>query len=465
MKALPLQNLAQLAHLLQTPALEPIEHESRLKSVERDVVLPVKFIFIGVLIIYFFHSPWFTETDMPRSVVHEVVQTFVAIYTAFNLLGAFLLLQPRRWTLRLRQGAVMAMSFVDGLFVSSLTLVTGGFDSIIYWLLPGLVVRNAVSIPLARPQLALNLSVALSYFLAALLDAFITKEDLRSLDEPMRRALEVGLPENFTETFLLRLFILLLLAACCYGLQVLLENQRRVAEEGRESDARQEQLRAAGRLAAEIAHKIKNPLGIINNAAFSIQRALEQGQKPPLSQAQIIREEVDRADRIITELMGYAQLAEGHVEKLNVVQELNRAILAVFPPGARFSVQIHTDFDEHLPPLLMQRQHFSEMVGNILLNAREALAGLGQLDLRAWTKDETVFISIKDDGPGIPPEKLEQVFEAYFSTKDKGTGLGLAIVRHNAEMYNGRARVESKPGQGAEFILELPTRTFMKKRA
>ena len=78
-------------------------------------------------------------------------------------------------------------------------------------------------------------------------------------------------------------------------------------------------------------------------------------------------------------------MAEGRVEKLNVVQELNRAIMTVFPPGARYSVQVHTEFGSDLPPLLMQRNHFSDMVGNILLNAREALAGLGQIPPRPMT--------------------------------------------------------------------------------
>jgi two-component system sensor histidine kinase HydH len=292
----------------------------------------------------------------------------------------------------------------------------------------------------------------------------VTLLDIEALDDATRRALDIGLPENPTETFLLRLLILLLLAACCYGVQVVFERERRAIEENRESASRQEQLRAAGRLAAEIAHKIKNPLGIINNAAFSIQRALEQNQKPTAQQARIIREEVERADRIITELMGYAQLAEGQVERIHVLPELNHALMTVFPPGAYHSIQLYTDFAPDLPPLLMQRNHFSEIVVNILQNAREILAGLGEIHIRAWARDDTVFVSVRDDGPGISADKLERIFEPYFSTKDKGTGLGLAIARHNAEMYQGTVRAVSQPGEGAEFVLELPTRTFMKKR-
>jgi signal transduction histidine kinase len=245
---------------------------------------------------------------------------------------------------------------------------------------------------------------------------------------------------------------------------VLFEKARLVAEESREFVARQEQLRAAGRLAAEIAHQVKNPLGIINNAAFALQRASAAGKPIPVEQLEIIREEVARSDRIITELMGYAQLAEGTVERLNVVEELNRAINTVFPGGVYRGIQVRTDYGPDLPPLLMQRNHFSEIIVNILQNAREALGGNGEIEVCADAQDHFVRIEIGDNGPGIPPEKTQKIFEPYFSTKEKGTGLGLAIVRQNVDMYSGTVRVESELGHGARFILELPTRTFMRLR-
>jgi signal transduction histidine kinase len=101
---------------------------------------------------------------------------------------------------------------------------------------------------------------------------------------------------------------------------------------------------------------------------------------------------------------------------------------------------------------------------NILQNAREVLANGGQIEVSAESRDDIVFITISDNGPGIPPDQTEKVFSPYFSTKEKGTGLGLAIVRHNAEIYAGSVSVESKLGQGARFLLQLPTRTFMKIR-
>jgi signal transduction histidine kinase len=77
-------------------------------------------------------------------------------------------------------------------------------------------------------------------------------------------------------------------------------------------------------------------------------------------------------------------------------------------------------------------------------------------------RDYSVEISVRDDGPGISPDKIERIFEAYYTTKENGSGLGLAIVKHNAELYSSSVRVESKLGQGAKFTLIFPAKALMK---
>jgi signal transduction histidine kinase len=247
--------------------------------------------------------------------------------------------------------------------------------------------------------------------------------------------------------------------------QVVVDKQRLAMEEAQEFQARQKQLEAAGRVAAQIAHQVKNPLAIINSAAYCLQRAAPPGQDSAAQQIRIIREEVERADQIITKLMGYAQLAEGRVEKLDLAEEVSRAIAQVFPPGANDEVQIERKLAPDLPPLLMQRVHLSETLVNILLNAREAIHGPGRIQIAATcAPEEAVEIRISDSGPGIAPNRFEQIFEPYFSTKPKGTGLGLAIAKQNTEMYGGTLRVESVLGKGATFVLHFPTRTFMAEK-
>jgi signal transduction histidine kinase len=257
--------------------------------------------------------------------------------------------------------------------------------------------------------------------------------------------------------------LLVIWAACCYGIQVLFERHRRIVAEATELAVRQERLRTAGRLAAEIAHNIKNPLGIITNAAFCLQRAVNEGQFAVEEQVDIIREEVGKADQILTELMGYSQLAEGRVERLELAAELDDAIQQVFPPGAKYEVRVLRYYSADLPAVLMQKQHLSSVLVNLLQNAREALHGRGQIEVSTrYGEKDSIIISIADNGPGIPPDKTDKIFDAYFTTRAKGTGLGLAIVKHNTEMYGGVVRVQSELGKGSRFILEFPARILMR---
>lgn len=161
--------------------------------------------------------------------------------------------------------------------------------------------------------------------------------------------------------------------------------------------------------------------------------------------------------------MGYAQLSEGRVEKLKVVEEIERASEQVFPAAVPTGVDVKKKFAGSFPPLLMQRSHLSEILVNLLLNAREALNGRGHVSITATgNRDQSVEIAVTDDGPGIPPDKFGRIFEAYFTTKEKGTGLGLAIVKHNAELYGGTVRVESVLGKGAKFTVSLPAKMLPK---
>jgi signal transduction histidine kinase len=404
--------------------------------------------------------------------------------------ASVVLLLWRRFPPGIFQWLVFALGLLDGLFVAELAFLTGGFDSNTYYMFPGLIVLNAISIPLATPQIALNILLSLFYLGAGTLYANVPDPTSGSLPpiafRPANSNLIVSIhgtnrisrpirpigvsdlpyssmpPENASGPDLPKLFTLWLLTACCYGVQVLAERQRRALEETREFAMREGQLRSAGRLAAEFAHQIKNPLAIINNAAFSLQRALRSDNPGTIQQVAIIQEEVIRADRVITQIMGYAQLSEGHVEKLNVIEELNRAIAQVFPSVVPTGIQVHREFGRGFPPLLMQRGHLSEILVNLFKNAREALVEKGNVFVTAdCHRDHSIEISVRDDGPGIAPDKIERIFEAYYTTKERGTGLGLAIVKHNVELYGGNVRVESELGKGAKFTLIFPQKALM----
>jgi signal transduction histidine kinase len=450
--------LSRLSSLLEIPGPDPAELARRIRIMELDIMLPLKVAGCIMLALSVKPVQWLPVADELK-IASDTVESLYAIYILVSIVLAGVLFGGQRFPLGVVQWTAIAISLVDGIFLAGLTMLTGGYDSMVFWLFVGLVLRNAISVPRGRWQLGLSFVASLLYAGAAIAGTIAASH----LDPATRDVLGFLKPEEVGEPLFAHLVVLWLTAACCHAMQVMLDRQRQAIEEAREFATRESQLRAAGRLAAQIAHQIKNPLGIINNTAFSLRRALKNAKPETTQQIEIIREEVGRADQIITELMGYAQLTEGRVERLSVVEELDRAIEEVFPPGIVSGIRLHRDYTGQFPPLLMQRRHVSEVIVNLLQNGREALNGGGNIFVGARCRsDYSIEVTIRDDGPGIPPDKIERVFEAYYTTKERGTGLGLAIVKQNMELYGGAVTVESRLGKGATFILLFPAKSLIR---
>lgn len=515
MRILHWVRLKRMLGLLATERPEPAQQARRIITVQRDLVLPAK---AGVcLVVYLFFSHWLEEPST-HSVVLETLKQFFEIYLACTVLCALFFVTWRRWPSELFQWLAFTLGLLDGLAAAGLVIVTG-VNSIAFFMFPVLIILNALSIPLAMPQIVLNLLVSAFYILAVMFtpslnpkEIYITAATIHgsanshhtaslapppvasnpnaatSVTNPSTGATNLAAAGSnaippavrprrpprpmFTESdnnpaedissreLLVRASVLWLLTLCCYGAQVLSERQREALQEAAEFASREGQLHSAGRLAAEFAHQIKNPLAIINNAAYSLKRSLRDAPGASAQQIDIIQEEVARADKVITQIMGYAQLSEGRVERLKVVDEVERAAEHVFPEAVPSGVKFIKHFAGPFPPLLMQRGHFADIVVNLLLNARQALGEHGTVRLSVTAnREHAVEIVVADDGPGIPPDKVERIFEAYFSTKEKGTGLGLTIVKHNAELYGGSVRIQSELGKGARFTVTLPAKS------
>ena len=493
MKIDPWQWLKSFPGLLASPRPEPERQAGRIVAVQRRFVLPVR---VGVLAVALYYMLSLNVPPSTETVVLQTLRGFLSAYIFCNTVAAVFFFAWKRFPPEIFQWLAFVLGLLDGLFVAGIVMITDGSASIAFWIFPILIVLNAISIPLAMPQIVLNLLLTAFYVGASLLYADIVeagKSEITLMYVPGHGPTHVVIETNMvtgqvraqtaerthkpfhwdgtisaqseeapTGSFLSNVFVLLLLTLCCYGVQSLAERQRRELEEAREFAVRESQLHSAGRLAAEFAHQIKNPLAVIASAAYSLQRSVAENKNSAAQQIEIIQEEVARADRVVTQIMGYAQLSEGRVEKLDVIPELERAVGQVFPPAVPSNIKIRRQYAQYFPPLMMQRGHLSDILVNLLSNAREALGTSGNIFIKASCHpDYTVEVSIRDDGPGVPPDKLTRIFEAYYTTKTKGSGLGLAIVRHNVDLYGGSVRVKSEVGKGAEFILSFPAKAIM----
>lgn len=453
--------ISKVTRLLEAPTVDPSQRAARIRTFETDIVLPIKGLIAIILIYYLWFADWIDPAESLGEQVQCVIRDFFVAYVLINILAGAVFARAEKLPLQWLEWVIFVVGIADGLLMAALVTRTDGSDSIIYWAFPFVILHYTMAIPVAVPQVLLNLFISGCFLLGQWLDKeiLIATRLANSQELAHQFSDDEGRHDNPLERFI----VLVLWAVCCYGIQMLFEKQKRAEAEAMEFAVRQERLHTAGRLAAEIAHKIKNPLGIITNAAFCLQHAVREGQTAVEEQIDIIREEVERADRILTELMGYAQLAEGKVEKLDVSEALDQAAQEVFPAAAKYQVVVKKNCSSPLPSLLMQRRHLADVLVNLLQNAREAMNGCGEISLTAhFGQQDSVVIEIADTGPGIPPDKIGKIFDAYFTTRAKGTGLGLAIVKHNVEMYGGSIRAYSELGKGTRFVLEFPPRILMK---
>ena len=224
-----------------------------------------------------------------------------------------------------------------------------------------------------------------------------------------------------------------------------------------------DRLAAVGRLAAGMAHEIRNPLAAISGSIEVLEHELTLD---PVNRhlMQIVLRETDRLNSLITDFLLYARPTPRSRETIPLAQLL-RDLLQVFAkrPGLPAGIRLETDLQEGLvletdPKLLQQ------ILWNLLNNAAEAMPQGGRLQVSCaepdgrGDRDGFLEIRVQDTGCGIPPEHLDHIFEPFFTTREMGTGLGLSTVWRIVEAMDGRVSVQSLVGQGSTFTIWLPRR-------
>jgi signal transduction histidine kinase/ActR/RegA family two-component response regulator len=221
-----------------------------------------------------------------------------------------------------------------------------------------------------------------------------------------------------------------------------------------------ERMVALGQLVSSVAHEINNPLtSIFGNAQLLLRRGNGLG---PDREARMILQEAQRASRIAKNLLLFARGAKVEHTRADL-NEIVRRTMSLRTDELRLSgIQVELDLDPGLPPVLADPAQLQQMLLNIVVNAEQAIqqrSGRGHIWLRTRrVSAERVALDVADDGPGIAPELLPRVFDPFFSTKPPGvgTGLGLSIAYGIAREHGGEVFVESHPGWGAAFTVELP---------
>jgi signal transduction histidine kinase len=231
--------------------------------------------------------------------------------------------------------------------------------------------------------------------------------------------------------------------------------------ESKERLVQAERVAAWQDIARAIAHEIKNPLTPIQMSVETLRKsyAAKHCSFDEIFEesTRTVLEEVARLKRIVSEFSRFARLPRPAVAPLDL-DELVQAALALYKGHVRVVSELAGD----LPTVSADRDQLTQVILNLLENARDAVASkgsdesVGRITVRTRRAAGHVELEVEDNGPGFDPTLEHKLFEPYFTTKQGGTGLGLAIVRRIVLEHGGRITASSTPGRGARFVVELP---------
>ena len=218
-------------------------------------------------------------------------------------------------------------------------------------------------------------------------------------------------------------------------------------------------LAETGQLAANIAHELRNPLSSIKGAAQLLRKEMPEALMAEHGEfLDMIVQEVNGLDRIATEFLEFSRVTPPEMRPVSVSALLSRLLQFMSAYLADQEVHVVQNLDPDLPELSLGRAQMEQVIKNIVINAVQAMPHGGTLTVttRCQPDQDIIDIDFTDTGVGISAAKIDKICTPFFTTKTKGTGLGLAIVRKIVETHGGRLVIQSTPGEGSTFTVQLP---------
>ena len=216
-----------------------------------------------------------------------------------------------------------------------------------------------------------------------------------------------------------------------------------------------------GEMAASLAHEIKQPIAATITSANSCMEWLAH-EPPNLDRARAAAARIDkygnRATEIIDRIRWFYKKSPPRRELVDVNGIIEEILTLLKGEADRYSVGMRTELAAELPKIMADRVQLQQVFMNLMLNAIEAMKDSGgELTVKSQLQDSQLQFSVSDTGVGLPKEKMDQIFSAFFTTKPQGSGMGLSISRSIVESHGGRLWATANNGRGAAFHFTLPT--------
>lgn len=390
---------------------------------------------------------WLLFTDAPQKTIEDVSQALIyfTVYCIFIYLWLFT--SPHK-----KKTVYFFSLFLDLSFISLLVMATGGFDSSFF---NGFYLITALYSFYYGPVFGVAVAA-----IAAVLYTISGSFDFNKL---------------YWTDFSVRISFLFLIALPLGMLSRKLKEDKDKIEnlnkdlkgyieelkyvQGKLIEA--EKLSALGRLTADVAHEIRNPLTSIGGFARRLNKKLVSGTKER-EYAEIVISEVNRLERILKDVLTFSREAKFYMERQEINETVKESLQTFINVCDDKSIHVEKNLDISLPPVLIDKDQVKQAINNLISNAVDATPEGGTITVTTSMEElhsiHYVVIEVKDTGTGISKDKLNFIFEPFYTTKDigVGTGLGLSICRKIIEEHSGLIRVKSKAGKDTSFKLLFP---------
>jgi len=232
-------------------------------------------------------------------------------------------------------------------------------------------------------------------------------------------------------------------------------------EELREAQAKlveAERLAAVGRLAAGVAHELRTPLTVMRGSLYYLNRLVSTGateNAPEVLRRHLTKmdAEIDRQSKIINDLLFFSRNRPRQLAPADINAILIETLIRVQMPE---SVQVQQNLDHTLEPVRADADQLQQVFVNLVTNAVQAMPDGGTLVVATSQDASWAYVRVRDTGVGIAPENVENLFQPFFTTKQSGIGLGLSVSASIVQGHRGTIKVDSKLGEGTEFVVKLP---------
>jgi two-component system, sporulation sensor kinase E len=227
-----------------------------------------------------------------------------------------------------------------------------------------------------------------------------------------------------------------------------------------EEKTQNERLAVLSQLSAGVAHEIGNPLNALQIHLELLKKEVrklpKKSQEKLTGFVKVIREEIKRLDSIVSQFLEASRPSLIRLEERQIENIIKELISFLSPEFKKHKIEVKEDFSSFIPPVLLDYNQIRQAFLNILKNSIEAMPDGGKIYISTFLKGDRIGVSIKDEGMGIPEDKIYRMFEPYFTTKEKGSGLGLMITHRIIKAHGGEIKIKSRPGEGTEITVLLP---------